>query len=163
MLFGESMLALFGDKLLHLRRRHKLTQIDLGQRLDAKRAHISNLEAGRRAPSLDLVVRAADLFGVTTDYLLLDSIPVEAVTAHTGTQSPDLPLLSQLFGAKLRQLRKLHNVTQLELIQRLGLKSQSHISLMEADQSDPSIEMVIQLAGLFGVTTDYLLRDSPSL
>jgi transcriptional regulator with XRE-family HTH domain len=51
----------------------------------------------------------------------------------------------------------------MELVHQLGLKSQAHISLMEAGQSDPSIEMVIQLADLFGVTTDYLLRDSPSL
>ena len=40
--------------------------------------YISNLEAGRKAPSLELVVRVADLFGVTTDYLLRDSIGIEA-------------------------------------------------------------------------------------
>jgi DNA-binding XRE family transcriptional regulator len=30
----------------------------------------------RKEPSIDLVVQIADVFGVTTDYLLRDSIPV---------------------------------------------------------------------------------------
>jgi DNA-binding XRE family transcriptional regulator len=37
---------------------------------------VSNLEAGRKEPSLDLVLRIADFFGVTTDYLLWDCEPI---------------------------------------------------------------------------------------
>jgi transcriptional regulator with XRE-family HTH domain len=57
-----------------------MTQIELAQRLGlARQGYVSNLEAGRKAPSLDLVVQIADLFGVSTDYLLRDTTAVEEV------------------------------------------------------------------------------------
>jgi hypothetical protein len=37
---------------------------------------VSYLESGHHAPSIDLVVALADSFGVTTDYLLWDDIPM---------------------------------------------------------------------------------------
>jgi transcriptional regulator with XRE-family HTH domain len=68
-----------GEKLRYLREKRKLTQADLAQKLGlARQGYVSNLETGRKAPSLELVVHIADVFGVTTDYLLRDSIPVES-------------------------------------------------------------------------------------
>jgi transcriptional regulator with XRE-family HTH domain len=46
--------------------------------------HVSHLEAGRKEPSISLVLRIADFFGVTTDYLLRDSIPVGAEEQDHG-------------------------------------------------------------------------------
>lgn len=69
---------LLGDKLRYLRTQRQMTQVELAQRLGlAQQGYISNLEAGRKAPSLDLVVQIAELFEVTTDYLMRDAIPVE--------------------------------------------------------------------------------------
>jgi transcriptional regulator with XRE-family HTH domain len=48
----------------------------------ASRAYVSNLEAGRKVPSPELVVRIADHFGVTTDYLLRDDVAVEGIDAQ---------------------------------------------------------------------------------
>ena len=41
------------------------------------RGYISNLEAGRKLPSISLVLAIADLFGVTTDDLLHRTVPPE--------------------------------------------------------------------------------------
>jgi transcriptional regulator with XRE-family HTH domain len=74
------MPSLLGEKLRHLRMQQQITQVELAQRLGlARQGYVSNLEAGRKLPSLDLVVQIADLFGVTTDYLLRDSIGVDLV------------------------------------------------------------------------------------
>jgi transcriptional regulator with XRE-family HTH domain len=74
------MPRLLGEKLRYLRTQRQMTQVDVAQRLGlARQAYISNLEAGRKMPSLDLVVQIADLFGVTADYLLRDSAPLEMV------------------------------------------------------------------------------------
>jgi transcriptional regulator with XRE-family HTH domain len=43
-------------------------------------AHISLLEAGHKEPSIGLVLRIADLFDVTVDYLLRDTIPIEPLS-----------------------------------------------------------------------------------
>ncbi len=72
------MVKLFGQKLRYLRNLHNLTQADLGERLGpVTQTFVSHLEAGRKEPSIDLVLKVADMFQVTLDYLLRDSIPVE--------------------------------------------------------------------------------------
>jgi DNA-binding XRE family transcriptional regulator len=45
------------------------------------------LETGRSEPSIELVLMLADIFGVTTDYLLRDAIPIDDASPDTG--SPD--------------------------------------------------------------------------
>lgn len=149
----------FATKLRHLRRQQNLTQTQLARQLAlTSHTHISHLESGRKSPSLDLVLRVGRYFGVTTDYLLRDSIPPETDTEQTADyEERDTPFL-QLFSARLRHLRKRHGMTQDELAQHLSSWSQAHISLLELGGSEPSIELVLHLADLFQVTTDYLLH-----
>jgi transcriptional regulator with XRE-family HTH domain len=64
------------------------------------------------------------------------------------------------FGEKLRYLRRGQKVTQAELAARLGVITQSYVSHLEAGRKEPSIEVAIQIADTFGVTLDYLLRDT---
>lgn len=148
----------FGAKLTYLRTQRQLSQAELARQLTVSRQHVNNLERDRKAPSLDVVLRAATLFTVTTEYLLRAAIPVPAVQYVKATPHPLHEIDSASFGAKLRYQRTKHMVTQAELVHRLGLRSQAHISLLEASQVEPSPAMVLLLADLFGVTTDYLLR-----
>src|SRR5262245_1171278 len=73
-----AMPRLFGDKLRLLRRQHNMTQVELADQLGlASQGYVANLEAGQEAPSLDLIIRISHVLGVTTDYLLRDTIPVD--------------------------------------------------------------------------------------
>jgi transcriptional regulator with XRE-family HTH domain len=154
------MLELFGDKLHWLRAQRGMTQLELAQQLElATQSHISHLEARRSAPSLDLVVRVAELFGVTTDYLLHDTLPTDRPTLFTA-QSEATRAVSQQFGAKLRERRKQLGLTQVDLAKCLGDLSQAAISAFERGDKAPSIAIVLQCATLFGVSTDQLLRDT---
>ena len=81
----------FGAKLRELRRQRGMTQVDLARRLGLRQGHITNLETGRRGPTVDIVLRAADLFGVTTDYLLRDGIALEPAEAP-GRKGADAPI-----------------------------------------------------------------------
>jgi transcriptional regulator with XRE-family HTH domain len=74
---SDDQITSFGNRLRALRLQHQLSQRDLARTLRlASRAYIGGLEADRgKLPSLELVVRMADLFGVTTDDLLRDAIP----------------------------------------------------------------------------------------
>ena len=59
------------DKMLRqLRLEHGLKQEELGHRVGASKQSVSNWENGNIMPSVDLLVRLADFFGVSTDYLL---------------------------------------------------------------------------------------------
>ena len=73
---------LFGEKLRFLRQQQRMTQVDLASKLSlASYTHITKLEASQDAPSLALVLRITHHFNVTTDYVLRDTIPVDAVAA----------------------------------------------------------------------------------
>lgn len=57
---------------------------------------------------------------------------------------------------KLRKLRKKKNLTQQEVATRVGV-TRSVISAYESEIRQPSYDILIRLAALYGVTTDYLL------
>lgn len=60
------------------------------------------------------------------------------------------------FGQRMRQLRQSKGLTQKQLASMLGL-SKSVISAYETDLRLPSYDILIQLASIFSVTTDFLL------
>lgn len=65
-----------------------------------------------------------------------------------------------MLNQRIRLLRKARGMSQVELAKRLGVTKQS-VSNWENDNIQPSIEMLIKLAGVFAVSTDYLLGLSP--
>jgi transcriptional regulator with XRE-family HTH domain len=151
------MPRLFGEKLRLLRRRHNMTQVELADQLGlASQGYIANLEAGQEAPSLDLIIRIARVLDVTTDYLLRDTIPVEGenvgIANHTYTT-----ILPFVLGERLRALRLQRGISQRDLAHNLRLASRAYISNIEAGRKAPSTELIVKIADLFGVTTDYLL------
>lgn len=64
-------------------------------------------------------------------------------------------------GTKVRRLRKQACLSQTQLAVELGLSehSKGYISEIESGKKTPPTEMIVLLAELFKVTTDYLLRD----
>lgn len=62
----------FGEKLQDLRRKAGLSQDALAERLDVSRQAVSKWERDDTMPETEKVVRIAQLFGVSLDYLLMD-------------------------------------------------------------------------------------------
>jgi transcriptional regulator with XRE-family HTH domain len=63
----------FSHKLKQLRKQKRFTQIELAQMLDVSSAYVSQLELGIRHPSVALIQRMAQIFGVSVSYLMDDS------------------------------------------------------------------------------------------
>lgn len=61
---------IFPERLTALRVKQKLRQKDLAERLNVSAATISNYENAIRYPDIEMLVRIADYFGVSTDYML---------------------------------------------------------------------------------------------
>lgn len=150
----------FPETLRLLRKANQLTQVELARLLGlAKQGYISNLEAGRKAPSLELVLRIAELFGVTSDNLLRgDSLDDQIRGSFTPNASAQVSP-PRLFGAKLRHLRLKHRISQADLAQQLGLARQGYISNIEMGHREPSLDIVMRVADHFNVSIEYLLRD----
>lgn len=60
----------FGDKLKTLRTDAGMTQTELAKRLSITKSVVSYYELQERTPSPDVLIQLADIFHVTTDYLL---------------------------------------------------------------------------------------------
>lgn len=69
----------------------------------------------------------------------------------------------QRFGEKLHALRVRQGMTLKELANELGLTAHGYISELEAGKKMPTAEFVLNVARLFDVTTDELLKDELEL
>ena len=61
-----------------------------------------------------------------------------------------------MLNQQIRKLRQARNMSQVELAKALGVTKQS-VSNWENDNIQPSVEMLVRIAGVFSVSTDYLL------
>lgn len=60
----------FSQRLKLLRRKKHLTQAAVAHRIGVTASMVSSYETDIRLPSYEVMIRIADLFGVTVDYLL---------------------------------------------------------------------------------------------
>ncbi len=58
------------EKILRLRTARGMSQGGLAEQLGVSRQSVSKWETGQSIPDLDKIIKLADLFGVTTDYLV---------------------------------------------------------------------------------------------
>ncbi|MBE6708473.1 MAG: helix-turn-helix transcriptional regulator [Ruminococcaceae bacterium] len=63
-------------------------------------------------------------------------------------------------GTRIADLRNAKNITQLELAEKLGVTDRA-VSKWETGGSFPDIVLLPQIADIFGVSVDYLLRGKP--
>lgn len=61
---------MFGKILKSLRTRKGMTQSELGEKLNISKVSISKYENGNQFPDTDTLQKIADVFSVSTDYLL---------------------------------------------------------------------------------------------
>ena len=82
------------EKIRRLRTAHGITQVELAHRLGVSKQSVSNWESNNIQPSIELLEKIADLFGVTTDYLLgREDLQVLDVSGLTTQQVAHLQML----------------------------------------------------------------------
>lgn len=66
--------------------------------------------------------------------------------------------MKMILSEKIMMLRKKNGWSQEELAEKLNISRQS-VSKWESGASIPDLERIVNMSQLFGVTTDYLLKD----
>jgi len=66
--------------------------------------------------------------------------------------------IKSIVAKNITELRLLNNMTQMELAEKLNYSDKT-ISKWERGESSPDIAVLVQIADLFGVTIDYLVRE----
>ena len=69
--------------------------------------------------------------------------------------------LREIIGQNLTELRKQKGYTQISLAEKLNYSDKA-ISKWEKGTSLPSIDVLLDLANLYGVTLDYLVKEGDS-
>jgi transcriptional regulator with XRE-family HTH domain len=64
----------FGEKLRSLRQRQGLTQKQVSEMLSVSRPYVAKMERGEKMPNAPMILKIADIFGVTTDQLMRDEL-----------------------------------------------------------------------------------------
>lgn len=62
------------EKLIYLRKKQGLTQVELAEKLDVSRQAVSKWESDMTVPSIDNLKILGKLYGVSMDYLLNDEL-----------------------------------------------------------------------------------------
>ena len=60
----------FGDNLQYLRKRDKITQEELAEKLQVSRQSVSKWETSEAYPETEKIIALCDIFGVTMDALI---------------------------------------------------------------------------------------------
>ena len=88
----------FKERLVNLRKEKGLTQYDLAQLLGFSRGQIGNYEQGSREPDQETLLKIANFFNVSSDYLLgISDIKNHTddsnitIALHSDTDYDDLP------------------------------------------------------------------------
>jgi transcriptional regulator with XRE-family HTH domain len=71
--------TLFASRLLSLRKQKGLSQYALAEKLEISRGQIAGYELGRREPNYNTLIKIANFFNVTLDYLLCNSNELRTV------------------------------------------------------------------------------------
>ena len=63
-----------GDRIREVRKKQKLTQEQLAERLDISVEFVGQIERGLKMPSIQVFVKIVEALNVSADYLLRDSV-----------------------------------------------------------------------------------------
>lgn len=78
---------MFDERIKELRKSLGINQVEFGKQLHVTKQCISNWENGNILPSIDMLIRIASTFSVSTDYLLgLENQRTLDVTGLTNEQ-----------------------------------------------------------------------------
>lgn len=81
----KEAVMILADKIIKLRKKNGWSQEELAEKMNVSRQAVSKWESAQSVPDLGKLLQLAELFGVTTDYLLKDDIEDEEVTTDNDS------------------------------------------------------------------------------
>ena len=83
---------ILADKIINERKKNGWSQEELAEMLDVSRQSVSKWEGAQSVPDLQKILKMAEMFGVSTDYLLKDEMEPEDTEVSYERGSSDSPV-----------------------------------------------------------------------
>lgn len=148
----------FPERLKELRKSKGVTQKIVADFLGIRDQAYQRYELGMREPILDVIIKLADYFGVSMDYITGRKNALQVFTR--GMPGVEPPVLGDCFiptfPERIKALRKSKGVTQKAVAEYLSMVPRAYQDY-EYGKREPNHETTIKLADYFGVSLDYLL------
>lgn len=126
------------NRIKEARVRLNMGQKEIAIALGVAQPTVSAWESGRKAPTVENLSALAELFNVSTDFLL------GRTNDPRGRKIVD-------YGKRIRELRAQKGISGAELARRVGLDS-SQISKIENGASKPSLDALERICDALGLT-----------
>ena len=146
---------ILADKIIDLRKKNGWSQEELAEKLGVSRQSVSKWEGAQSVPDMGRVVQLSELFGVSTDYLLKDSLEAPAPAEDDPGDSPARTLGMEEANAFLRV--KEQNARQVALGVLLCILSPIWVILFCGGQELGKVPLSEAQAAGLGVTALLLM------
>ena len=85
---------ILADKIIDLRKKAGWSQEELAEKLGVSRQSVSKWEGAQSIPDMNKILQLSELFGVSTDYLLKDSLEAAETVPSQDTDAEDATFVS---------------------------------------------------------------------
>ena len=96
-----------GRRIQFLRQQRKISQMDLAEVLGISRQYMGFIENDERTPSLDIVIKLAEAFGITVDDLLGRQLNTEEETEMYALLTDCSPEESTILMESMKALKSI--------------------------------------------------------
>ena len=124
------------------------SQSSFGNAFGVAQTTVAGWEGGKRQPNFETLIRLADFFSVSTDYLL-GQTPIRhkaSSSSYSGNWN----------GCRLKEIREQVDESESYTAESLGISKSQYLAY-EQDQEDPPLWLIVKICEHFGVNSDYLL------
>lgn len=135
-----------GNKIKELRKRDKITQQELAEKIGIGKSAISNYESGYRMPKQDLLFNLANVFNESVDIFFPN---------FTNKPGNELLSLDKKIAANIKKVRTQKQLSKEHVADKVGISVQE-LTLYEEQQKTFTIDVVFNFAKALGVTFDDL-------
>lgn len=134
-----------------LRKEYGWTQAELANKLNISQQAVSKYEKGERDPDIDVLLRIANIFNVSTDYLL----------GLSEQRFPDedlewrYPHVENRLGNILNKYRKTNHLSEVTFASQLEI-DEDLLSKIELGIYSPTLKLIKKISEITGYDIDYL-------
>lgn len=89
-IFPDKLYPLVGHNICQLRKRYRMTQAQLAERLGLDQKQISLIENGKAKPGLSVCLRIANVFQVSIDRLLFGALQMDILCSNLSGSEQEL-------------------------------------------------------------------------
>lgn len=144
----------FGDRLVELRKEKGISGAKLARLFEIAPSSIGMYEQGRRTPNYKLMIKLANFFNVSLDYITGKS---DIRDKKIKLNSDNLKINLKEFGEKIKIRRNELELSQEELAEKMGYSSKTSIHKLEVGEYEIPLSKLQNLADILNVSVSYLL------